>query len=69
MTTPLRLALLGAMYHTTGRGNARAAIYADAADRGTFLIREKRGQRIFFSEDGLRAEAHPAWFDDGQFPR
>jgi len=46
----LRLAWPGAMSHTTGRGNARAAIYADAADRGTFLIRENRGQRILFSE-------------------
>ncbi len=38
MTIPLRLAWPGAMYHTTGRGNARAAIYAAAADRATVLI-------------------------------
>jgi len=38
MTTPLRLELPGAMYHTTGRGSARAAIYAAAADRATVLI-------------------------------
>jgi len=38
MTTPLRLAWPGAMYHTTGRGNARAAIYAAAADCATVLL-------------------------------
>ena len=37
MTRPLRLAFPGAIYHVTSRGNARAAIYTDDADRMTFL--------------------------------
>jgi putative transposase len=37
MTRPLRLAFPGAIYHVTSRGNARAAIYTDDADRTTFL--------------------------------
>ena len=37
MTRPLRIEFPGAIYHTTSRGHARAAIYA-AADRATFLI-------------------------------
>src|SRR5262245_8023872 len=37
MTQPLRLAFPGALYHVTSRGNARTAIYADDADRKSFL--------------------------------
>jgi putative transposase len=37
MTRPLRLEFPGALYHVTSRGNARAAIYADDADRERFL--------------------------------
>jgi|RhiMetdeSRZDD1v2_1073273.scaffolds.fasta_scaffold143747_1 REP element-mobilizing transposase RayT len=37
MTRPLRLEFPGALYHVTSRGNARASIYADDADRESFL--------------------------------
>jgi len=37
MARPLRLAYPGAVYHVTSRGNARQRIYADDADRETFL--------------------------------
>ena len=37
MARPLRLEFAGAVYHVTARGNARAAIYRDAADRERFL--------------------------------
>ena len=33
----MRLEFPGALYHVTSRGNARASIYADDADRGSFL--------------------------------
>jgi putative transposase len=37
MARPLRIACPGALYHVTSRGNARAAIYSDDADRRGFL--------------------------------
>ena len=37
MARPLRLEFEGALYHVTGRGNARAAVYEDDADRQYFL--------------------------------
>jgi REP element-mobilizing transposase RayT len=37
MARPLRLEYPGALYHVTSRGNARARIYADAADCRGFL--------------------------------
>lgn len=37
MARPLRLEFPGALYHVTSRGNARAAIFVDDEDRGTFL--------------------------------
>jgi REP element-mobilizing transposase RayT len=37
MARPLRLEFQGALYHVTGRGNARAAVYEDDADRQHFL--------------------------------
>ncbi len=37
MTRSLPLAFPGVLYHATSRGNARAAIYADDADRERFL--------------------------------
>lgn len=37
MTRPLRLEYPGAVYHVTSRGNARADIYLDDADRAEFL--------------------------------
>lgn len=37
MARPLRLAYPGAVYHITSRGNAPQRIYADDADRETFL--------------------------------
>lgn len=37
MARPLRLEFPGALYHVTSRGNARAAIFVDGEDRGTFL--------------------------------
>ena len=38
MMGSLRIGFPGAIDHTTSRGNARAAIDADAADRAAFLI-------------------------------
>ena len=38
MRRSLRIGFPGALDHTTSRGNARAAIDADAADRAAFLI-------------------------------
>jgi putative transposase len=37
MSRPLRIAFPGALYHVTSRGNARAAIYINDADRRRFL--------------------------------
>lgn len=37
MARPLRIEYPGAVYHITARGNARAKIYTDAADRVAFL--------------------------------
>ncbi|MGQ0654743.1 MAG: transposase [Betaproteobacteria bacterium] len=37
MARPLRIEYAGALYHITSRGNARAAIYVDDADRRIFL--------------------------------
>ncbi len=37
MARPLRIEYPGAVYHITARGNARAKIYNDAADRAEFL--------------------------------
>jgi putative transposase len=37
MARPLRIEYAGALYHLTSRGNARAAIYLDDADRRIFL--------------------------------
>lgn len=37
MARPLRIEFPGALYHVTSRGNARAAIYIDDADRRRFL--------------------------------
>ncbi|MBC8163722.1 MAG: transposase, partial [Roseiflexaceae bacterium] len=37
MARPLRIEFPGAIYHLTARGNARAAIYHDDADRELFL--------------------------------
>ena len=34
MSRPLRIEFAGAVYHLTGRGNARQRIFADAQDRG-----------------------------------
>ena len=38
MARPLRIEYPGAVYHVTSRGNARADIFADSADRQTFLL-------------------------------
>lgn len=38
MARPLRIEYSGAVYHVTSRGNARADIFADSADRQTFLL-------------------------------
>jgi putative transposase len=38
MARPLRIEFPGAVYHVTSRGNARAEIFADTADRQTFLL-------------------------------
>lgn len=37
MARPLRVEFAGAIYHVTGRGNAREAIFRDDADRESFL--------------------------------
>jgi len=37
MARPLRLEYPGALYHVTSRGNGRADIFLDDADRETFL--------------------------------
>ncbi|MBZ2189928.1 transposase [Alcanivorax sp. JB21] len=37
MARPLRIEFAGALYHVTARGNARADIYNDSADRHRFL--------------------------------
>ncbi len=37
MARPLRLEFPGAVYHVTGRGNARTAVFVDDADRRQFL--------------------------------
>lgn len=37
MSRPLRVQYPGALYHVTGRGNERKAIFKDDADRGGFL--------------------------------
>ena len=37
MSRPLRIEFSGAIYHVTGRGNARRRIYRDDEDRATFL--------------------------------
>ncbi|MBC7169475.1 addiction module toxin RelE, partial [Candidatus Bipolaricaulota bacterium] len=37
MARPLRLEFPGAVYHVTGRGNARAAVFVDDTDRRRFL--------------------------------
>ncbi len=37
MARPLRIEYPGAVYHVTGRGNARQEIFADATDRQGFL--------------------------------
>ena len=37
MARPLRIEFAGALYHVTARGNARADIYLDKADREEFL--------------------------------
>ena len=37
MVRPLRIEFAGALYHVTGRGNAREDIYGDDADRQQFL--------------------------------
>lgn len=37
MARPLRLEYPGALYHVTGRGNAREVIFFNEADRLTFL--------------------------------
>jgi REP element-mobilizing transposase RayT len=37
MARPLRIEYPGAVYHVTARGNARADIYLDEADRASFL--------------------------------
>lgn len=37
MARPLRIEYPGALYHVTARGNARADIFLDEADRATFL--------------------------------
>lgn len=38
MARPLRIEYPGAVYHVTSRGNARADIFDDSADRQTFLL-------------------------------
>jgi REP element-mobilizing transposase RayT len=38
MARPLRIEYAGAVYHVTSRGNARADIFTDSADRQTFLL-------------------------------
>ena len=38
MARPLRIAFPGALYHVTSRGNARAPIFTDDADRQRFLV-------------------------------
>ena len=45
MSRPLRLEFPGAVYHVTAGGNARQAIFADAADRERFL--ELLGREVF----------------------
>ena len=37
MARPLRIEIPGAVYHVTSRGNARADIFEDDADRELFL--------------------------------
>ncbi len=37
MGRPLRLEFPGAVYHATGRGDARAAVFVDDTDRRRFL--------------------------------
>lgn len=37
MSRPLRIEFPGAVYHVTGRGNARQRIYQDDEDRKEFL--------------------------------
>lgn len=37
MSRPLRIEFPGAVYHVTGRGNARQDVFVDAADRTAFL--------------------------------
>lgn len=38
MARPLRIEFVGALYHVTGRGNAREDIYCDDVDRQQFLM-------------------------------
>ena len=47
MARPLRLEYPGALYHVTARGNARADIYLDDADRALFLDVYARVARRF----------------------
>ena len=54
MARPLRLEYAGALYHLTARGNARADIFADDADRRLFL--ELLGKEI--TQQGWRCYAY-----------
>ena len=54
MARPLRLEFAGALYHLTARGNARADIFADDADRRLFL--ELLGKEIV--QQGWRCYAY-----------
>ena len=54
MARPLRLEFAGALYHLTARGNARADIFLDDADRRLFL--ELLGKEI--TQQGWRCYAY-----------
>jgi REP element-mobilizing transposase RayT len=54
MARPLRLEFAGALYHLTARGNARADIFVDDADRSLFL--DLLGKEI--AQQGWRCYAY-----------
>jgi REP element-mobilizing transposase RayT len=47
MARPLRIEYPGAVYHVTGRGNERKAIFGDPLDRKTFLEILIQSQNIY----------------------
>jgi len=52
MARPLRIEFAGAIHHLMARGNARQAIFCDAADRQRVLhgLAEDRQLRVDFQE-------------------